>query len=242
MTRDMARRARAGSVAVALLALVAACGDDDGDDAGADDEAAEAEVILEDDFSDPQSGFTTSQGETGSLAYVDEAYVIDSLGLNSLKVSDTDLDGEAFVESLGDLGDVRIEVDVAKAADEGTAILGVLCRLRVDPPAYYGAFFDTDGYWRITRFAAGTTAVLAEADATTLVTGLGGEDGDRLRFDCVDDDLGATLTLSLDGEEVGSALDPTPLAAGRAAMAAGTRGDGARGAARFDDLVITTLG
>lgn len=230
-------------VPLALLAAACGGGDDDGEDgAPAAPEGAEEEVVLEDDFSDPGSGFTTSESETGSLAYVDGAYVIDAHGANSLKVSDTDLDGEAFVESLSELGDVRIEVAVARAADEGPAVFGVLCRLRVDDPAYYGAFFDDDGYWRITRFAAGTTTVLAEADASTLATGLGGEAGDRLRFECIDREGGTSLTMLLDDEAVAAVRDPSPLPAGRAAMAAGPRGASTRAVARFDDLTITTLG
>jgi hypothetical protein len=220
---------------LALALVLGACGGDDDDDAGGG-----TDLVLEDHFTDADSGFTVSETDTGSLAYVDGAYVIESFGANSLKVSDTDLDGEAFVASLRSLGDVRIEVDVAKVDEDGPALMGVLCRLSVDSPSYYAALFDADGYWRIAKFA-GTTTVLAEADEKTMVEGLGDGDADRLRFDCVDGPGGTALGLILDGEPVAAVVDPSPLPPGRAAMAAGTRGAGNHAKASFDDLRITTL-
>ncbi|HJR25320.1 MAG TPA: hypothetical protein VJ804_07590, partial [Acidimicrobiales bacterium] len=182
---------------VALALVLAACGGDDDVEGGGD-------VLLEDDFSDDDSGFTVSEGGTGSLAYDGGGYVIESLGPNGLKVSDTDLDGEAFVESLASLGDVRVEVDVAKLADDGPALMGVLCRLRTEPPSYYAGFVDSDGYWRLVRFG-GTTTVLAEGDQRTRVEGLDDDDAHRLRLDCVDGPGGAALGLMVDGAPVAAA-------------------------------------
>jgi hypothetical protein len=231
----MTRVAGAARVALAAVLLLGACGgDDDEGDAGG------PRVVLEDDFSDSASGFTVSESDTGSLAYDDGAYVIEAYGPNSLKVSDTDLDGEAFVAGLRELGDVRIEVDIAKASDDGPSLFGVLWRLSTDSPAYYAALFDTDGYWRLVRFA-GTTTVLAEAGERTKVEGLEG-DAHRLRLDCVDRPGGTAVGLMLDGEPVAASVDPSPLPAGRAAMAAGTRDDSTHVLARFDDLEITALG
>jgi hypothetical protein len=232
----MARLARSARVALAAAMALAACGGDD-DDAGGDRQ----EVVLEDDFSDAASGFTVSESDTGSLAYDDGAYVIEAIGADSLKVSDTDLDGEAFVEGLQALGDVRIEVDITKAAKDGPSVMGVLCRLDTDSLRYYAAVFDTNGWWRIARYA-GTTTVLAEASQRTEVDGLEVDEAHRLRLDCVDGPGGAAVALMLDGEPVAAVVDPTPLPAGRAAMAAGTRGASTHARVRFDDLEITTLG
>ena len=234
---------------VAALAVVAsvlaACGGDD-DEAASDDEGElvtpelDEEVVLEDDFSDPASGFTVSQNDTGSLGYADGGYVIDALGAGTFKVSDTDLDGEAFLGGVSSLGDVRLEVDVVKAADEGPALMGLVCRLVTDVPGYYAALFDDDGYWQIRRFG-GTVEVLAESTPETMLRDVGDEGGDRLRLDCVDGPQGATVAMYLDGDLVGEAVDPSPLPAGSAGMAAGPRGASIRGAARFDDLRVATL-
>ena len=229
--------------ALLLVGLVlAGCGGDD--DAEDDEDAASAvteeEVVLEDDFADSASGFTVSQNDTGSLGYADGAYLIDALGAGTFKVSDTDLDGEAFLGGVSSLGDVRLEVDVAKAADEGPAMMGLVCRLVTNVPGYYAALFDADGYWQIRRFS-GTVAVLAESTPETMVRDVGDEGGDRLRLDCVDGPQGATVSMHLNGDLIAEAIDPSPLAAGSAGMAAGPRGASIRGAARFDDLRVTTL-
>ena len=233
----MTRFAGPARVALAAALLVGACGGDDDD--AADDSGAR--VVLEDDFSDAASGFTVSESDTGSLAYDDGAYVIEAFGAGSLKVSDTDLDGEAFVASLRELGDVRIEVDVAKADDDGPAVMGVLCRLDTTTASYYAALFDSDGWWGIVRRTGATSTVLAEADEHTRIDGLEGEDAHRLRLDCVDGPGGAALGLMVDGDPVAASVDPAPLPAGRAAMAAGTRDQSIHARARFDDLRITTL-
>ena len=238
----MARRGRAVGAALALAGLVlAGCGGDD-DTSGDDGSAPEVEedIVLEDDFSDPASGFTVSQNDTGSLRYADGEYLIDALGAGTFKVSDTDLDGEAFVASASELGDVRLEADLAKASEDDTVVMGLVCRLVTEVPGYYAALFDDDGYWQIRRFS-GAVEVLAESTAGTTVRGLGAGDGDRLRLDCVDGPSGATIAMYLNGELIASVVDPSPLPAGSAGMAAGPRGASARGAARFDDLRVTVL-
>jgi hypothetical protein len=244
----MERRGRSVGAALALAGMVlAGCGGDD--DAGDDDEGADdgstpevdEEIVLEDDFSDASSGFTVSQNDTGSLGYTDGAYLIDALGAGTFKISDTDLDGDAFVGSASVLGDVRLEADVAKASEDDTAVMGLVCRLVTGAvPGYYAALFDADGYWQIRRFS-GSGQVLAESSAGTTVRGLGADGGDRLRLDCVDGQEGATIAMYLNDDLIASAVDPSPLPAGSAGMAAGPRGASVRGAARFDDLRVTIL-
>ena len=221
--------------------VVGGCGDDATSDAEDSEPEIEEEVVLEDDFSDPTSGFTVSQNDTGSLGYDDGEYLIDALGAGTFKISDTDLDGEAFVGSASRLGDVRVEADVAKASVEDTVVMGLVCRLSTEVPGYYAALFDDDGSWQIRRFS-GAVEILAESTTATLVRGLGPAGGDRLRLDCVDGPEGATIAMYLNGDLIEGAVDPAPLPAGRAGMAAGPRQASARGAARFDDLRVTALG
>jgi hypothetical protein len=221
---------------LAALGLVAGCGDDDSGGNGGDG----PEVVLEDDFSDPESGFTISENETGFLAYVDGAYVIESLGVDSLKVSDTDLDGEAFLGGLPNLEDVRIEADVEKVHPGEPVVMGLMCRLDTQPAVYYSGTFDDDGSWQITRFEGGPAVLLASTPETQ-VAGLAEPGSDRLGFECVDGVEGTTLTLTINGTEVGTVTDPDPLPSGRAAMVAGPRAGGTRGTVRFDDLVVTSL-
>src|SRR4051812_30721268 len=128
---------------------------DPADKGHADAPKPSGKVVLQDDFSDPASGWTDQQTPVGSLGYASGHYVVLPTQAPGSAFSDTVLTGPKANDVLTKLDQVSVEADVVKPADtDGFA--GVACHTNESPPAGYVGLVDTTGSWLIGKLTNAT--------------------------------------------------------------------------------------
>ena len=225
----------AGLLVPLVLPLTAACGRDEAASGAAPAAspaavpaaggAESASALLRDDFSDPASGWTVRDRGDYRNEYADGRYVLRVDNARSPYVSNV-----AYRE--GELGDVRIEVDATRLAGAPSAGVGIDCRRAgADGAGTYYGDVDAEGNARIVAHGE-EQEVLVEIERQ----GLWRDGANRLRLDCVGDEL----SLWLNGERLLSTHDDR-YRRGRIGLRAGGGSDEPTEVA-FDDLLVTAPG
>jgi hypothetical protein len=183
--------------------------------------AAEAmQMLIEDDFSDPASGWKVLEEDNYAIQYQDGQLRIFTDNDNSPYVFRV-----AFREA--DYADVRIEVDVRQASGNPGASQGLVCRYQ-DGDNYVFADVDFDGNLRIGRFLADEQEILRDIeDFTGLQEGV-----NRLRLDCTS----SMIEFYVNGEHVASAEVDEP-ASGGVGFYSGGSGQG-QNEFFFDNFIV----
>lgn len=145
------------------------------------------QVIFQDDFSRPTSGWDRYHDTTYLSDYSDGAYRIHVLTPNTDAWANPDLN----------LSDVRIEVDASKAAGPDNNVFGVLCRYQ-DSRNFYFFLASSDGYAGIGVYKDGRRRLLSDKSLLPSPAVHRGQGSNHLRADCV----GYRLTLYVNGQLV----------------------------------------
>ena len=165
-------------------------------------------ILFEDDFSDPESGWSQSGTEEGLYEY--------TLGGYRIFVNETDSEHRA--DAGLDLEDVRIEVEATQMGGPDDNDHGLFCRASDDDGGSYIFFEISSEGAAIIGWTAGDER---EALWSELVQPAGiilhGPDANHLRADCI----GETLSFYVNGTLVATATDPAP-AGGDVGLVAGT--------------------
>ena len=165
-----------------------------------------AELLYQDDFSDPLSGWRQFGPAGGQAAYADGVYQVrvDGANYNVLATS-----GQRFT-------DVRLEVEAFKTPGERNNRFGLICRA-TDADNLYVFLISSDGFYGIGKIVRGKPQLIgmeAMLPGEKIPQGSGLT---QLRADCV----GSRLSLYVNGEQVYEVQD-TDLAAGEAGLIAGS--------------------
>lgn len=153
-------------------------------------------MLFEDDFSDPSSGWDRYNDVDGVAEYSDGGYLIQVF-----------IDNQFYFANPGltDLpSDVRIEVDVTKVNGQDDNSFGIICRYQ-DVSNFYRFIATSDGYAGIILVQDDGMTNLSGENLTPITAALPGNVTNKLRADCIGD----TLTLYVNGEEVLSIQDST---------------------------------
>jgi hypothetical protein len=181
--------------------------------------------LLEDDFSDPRSGWHTAV-PPNSAAFVDGGF---ELVVGSGQVGDVSASGIRWNE--GSRPNVAVEADVRLL--EGDAFAGVGC---VDADREIGYFFgvDSTGQWQI--YSAEEGRVLQEG-----ATDVDPARGTRIRGECRGGYGDHVLRMLVDGAPVSTLSVPRSVSdyTGVALVLVATSHDRTR--ARFDDVVAIAI-
>ena len=183
----------------------------------------ESGVLLQDDFSEPGSGWDRVNEAEGSTDYQDGGYRI---FVNEINYSVWANPNQASYT------DVRVEVDARKIGGEDDNEFGIICR-HADAGNYYAAVISSDGFfgfWR--RTDGGDLAIIGYDQMQTSDAIHLGSESNHIRLDCV----GSTLTLYSNGQMVGEASDST-IPSGDVGLYAGTF-DVAGTDVLFDDFIV----
>jgi hypothetical protein len=157
-----------------------------------DTDGETSNVLFQDDFSDPTSGWDRVSSESGETDYVDGAYRI--------YVNETNTDvwanpGLTFT-------DVRIEVDATKAGGPDDNDFGVTCRVQ-DASHFYFFIISSDGYYAIGK-TSDEAQDLIGMDAMLPNEAINqGQTDNHIRADCIGD----TLTLYVNGQKLDEVHD-----------------------------------
>jgi hypothetical protein len=179
------------------------------------------DVLFQDDFSDPSSGWDRVNETDGTTDYVDGAYRI---FVNSPSF-------DIWANPGLDFTDTVIEVEATKVAGPDDNDFGVICRYQ-DLDKFYFFIISSDGYYGIARVVDGEQELMGQesmADSDAIKQGMA---TNKIRADCVGDQL----SLYVNGTLLVEATDST-YTAGDVGLIAGTF-DVAGTDIHFDNFVV----
>jgi hypothetical protein len=183
--------------------------------------SSRSDVLFQDDFSDPGSGWEVGDYDTGSVGYEGGAYFVISLGGSSTMwgVANRSFD------------DLTVEVDAGQVAGptSNDNDYGVVCREQGNGEGYY-LLISGDGYYAILKAEGGDFEPLVSWTQSDVVRQ--GNVTNRIRAICD----GSSLALFVNGQRLATAEDDT-FASGDIALTATSYEDELT-EVRFDNLVV----
>ena len=177
--------------------------------------------LLQDNFSDPNSGWEVAQYDAGEVGYVDGAYFVTSTGAGKAMWG---LAGKNFT-------DVSIEVAASQISGptNNNNDYGVMCRL--SETSGYSFNISGDGFYSIQRMENNSFTDLVEwAESDKINTG---NATNTIKAVC----QGSTLSLYVNGNKLAETTDTT-FTSGDIALATTTY-ETETSEIHFDNLVVT---
>jgi hypothetical protein len=164
------------------------------------------QVLFQDDFSDPASGWVTVNQPDQIMAYQDGGFRI---WVNQPNFDYWSVPGLRFA-------DIQIEVDITKVGGPDDNDIGVICRYK-NSDNFFGFLISSDGYYGISERQNGEHQVIGMdgmKHSTVIHTG---NAKNHVRADCV----GSVLTLYVNGVKLVEVEDSS-LAVGDVGLLAGS--------------------
>ena len=186
-------------------------------------------VLLEDDFSDPNSGWVINQYDNGSIGYGDGFYFVESTSNEEVIGGVSDHEFEDVV--------IDVDVTLAQKPANGESVASVGCRVQRGDNAGDGYFMliASDGYSKINKSTGGTfLTVLDWTQSAAINTG---EATNHIRAICEND----YLAMFANGELLIEAHD-TDHNTGDISLNGVTTVDGEPAKYHFDNLVVFSPG
>lgn len=191
------------TMALFLIALVSmACAMPFGDG----DSTQDSNILFQDDFSKPSSGWDSYSDELGTTDYGDGVYRI---YVNEVNVDYWANPGKNF-------GDAVIRVDAEKVGGPDDNDFGLLCRY-VDEMNFYFFLASSDGYYAIGRMINGSQELLGQDQLILTEAIVQGSSTNALEASCV----GTTLSFRINGQTVATVEDAS-FSEGDVGLIAGT--------------------
>jgi len=168
------------------------------------------QILFHDNFSDPASGWSQTNGTIGSLGYENSAYqmLVLTPGFDLRAIS-----GNSFK-------DVQIEVDTTRLAGPASNRFGIICRYQ-DMENSYFFIISSDGYYAIGKINNGVATLLGQNMMAYSAAILQDSGPNHLRFDCI----GKSLTGYINGQPVAITQD-TDFSSGDTGLTAGAFDEG----------------
>jgi hypothetical protein len=154
--------------------------------------AQPGEILFEDDFSDPSSGWTTWNGDGSAVDYNN----------GGLRFYINQLDFEYWSLTPGDYQDVRIEVLATKLTGLDENHFGIICRY-VNRDNYYSFLISSDGYYGIMKVKEGNYALITSTQMQYSDIIQKGSITNDLQAECI----GENLVLTVNGQKLAVAQD-----------------------------------
>lgn len=150
-------------------------------------------VLIQDEFEDARWGWDTWNDANGSLV---------SYAGGGLRILVNQANFDYWTRLHQSLADSRIEVDAIKLGGTDDNSFGILCRYQ-DRGNYYRFIASSDGYAGIAKMRSGQLSLLHASQLTYSTAINRGSAVNRLRADCV----GQDLTFYINGQQVAQARD-----------------------------------
>ena len=186
-----------------------------------DSEPLSGEILFQDDFSDPESGWNRVSTDTGETEYDDGVYRI------YVNEPNTDIWSHPGVN----FDDVIIEVDAFKVGGERDNRFGIICRAE-GTDHFYTFIISSDGYYGVGKVKQQNYELI---DTDALLPSEVIEKGsaiNRIRAECVAD----RLTLFVNGIKIAEYFD-SEFASGDVGLIAGTYNEPGTDI-RFDNFLV----
>jgi hypothetical protein len=180
-----------------------------------------SEVLWQDDFSDPGSGWEVSDYSAGSVKYENGAYLVTASAQSYM-----------WGAANRPFGDGTIEVDATQVvgpANDNNGY-GVICRVQSNGDGYYFRI-SGDGFYGITKFADGQSEALVDWSASDVINQ--GDALNRISVLC----NGSSLKLTVNGEVLAQISDST-FTEGDVGLTASSFEEGEGTEISFDNIVV----
>lgn len=150
------------------------------------------EVLFQDSFSDPGSGWLQGEDEVGSIEYENGGLSFHIQHETSAKISIPRLQ----------FTDVSIETTAKKVAGSDDNEFGIVCRYK-DQDNFYFFTISSDGYYGIGKYKENVLYLIGMDKMKTSDLINQGEQENHLRLDCI----GPALTFYINGQKIGQVFD-----------------------------------
>lgn len=218
----MHQKLKLTAVIIVLMMSVLACSLFGGDDSSPSDPVSLAsDILFQDDFSDPSSGWDQVNEDEGSTDYVNGVYRI--------YVNEANYD--IWANPSLNFTDTVIEVEATKVGGPEDNDFGVICRYQ-NLDNFYFFIISSDGYYGIAKVVNGEQELIGMDNMEYSDAINQGSESNLLRADCV----GNQLALYVNGEKVVDAND-LQYSSGDVGLIAGTFDD-AGTEVDFDNFVV----
>ncbi|HJS28438.1 MAG TPA: hypothetical protein VJ768_02370 [Anaerolineales bacterium] len=192
---------------IVLLVLSVACSPGEGTEPAPTPGGPSGEVLFEDDFSDPESGWDRVSNPSSSTDFLDGSYRIFVGQTNHDVWARPDLN---FIDSV-----IEVEAQMVGGSDEND--FGVICRYR-DPGNFYFLVIGSDGFYGIGIMQDGEEPQLIGATEMQFSRRINqGGEPNLIRAECVGD----VLSLYVNGKILDAVTDDR-LPSGDVGLIAGT--------------------
>ena len=155
-------------------------------------EISSGEVIFQDDFSNPNSGWVNLTNDSGTLDYFDGYYRVEVQGDHQMLWTGPGMN----------FSDVRLEADSIKVIGSPDDIYGVVCR-GADQDNFYFFVISSDGYYGIGKMINGIQSLIDLPGMLPSEVISQDKAKNHLRADCVAD----RLDFYVNGHRLASAKD-----------------------------------
>lgn len=208
---------------LALLSAALACAVPSfGDPAATSVPTLPSNILFQDDFADPTSGWDQINEENGITDYTDGAYRI---FVNTIGTDVWANPGLSF-------NDVRVEADATKVGGDDDNDFGVICRYQ-GPENFYFFIISSDGYYGIGKVSGGQQKLIGMESMPPSEIILKGDATNHLRADCI----GSKLSLYVNDQFLVQAED-SEFTSGDVGVMAGTL-ESPGTDIRFDNFVVS---
>jgi hypothetical protein len=190
-------------------------------DQPAPEEETPGEILFQDDFSDPMSGWNRVSAPNGETDYADGVYRIFVNEPNS----------DIWARPALSFTDVSVEVDTFKVGGDRDNRFGIICRLNA-PGNFYTFIISSDGYFGIGKVEDENYQLIGMEALQPTEAIEQGSAINHIRADCVGD----MLTLYINGQMVGQ-VQEADFKTGDVGLIAGTYGTPGTDI-RFDNFIV----
>jgi hypothetical protein len=185
------------------------------------DSAPPADVLFQDDFSDPSSGWDQVNEEEGTTDYLEGVYRI------LVNTPSYDIWANPGLE----FTDTVIEVEATKAGGPDDNDFGVICRYQ-NLENFYFFIISSDGYYGIAKVTNGEQELLNMENLQFSEAVNQGDATNEIQVECV----GNRLALTVNGEKITEVTD-SAYSSGDVGLIAGTFDIGGTDI-HFDNFVV----
>jgi hypothetical protein len=219
---SMHHKLNLAAVIIALMMAILGCSLFEGDNNSPSESVSlPANVLFQDNFSDPSSGWDQVNEVEGSTDYVN--------GLYRIYVDEANYD--IWANPGLNFTDTVIEVEATKVGGADDNDFGVICRYQ-GLDSFYFFIISSDGYYGIAKVVDGEQELIGMDNMEYSDAINQGSASNLLRVDC----LGNQFTLYVNGEKVADASD-SQYPSGDVGLIAGTF-DIAGTDVHFDNFVV----
>lgn len=173
---------------------------------GTESTALPSNVLFQDNFSDPSSGWDQVSSDEGITDYIDGAY----------RIYVNDINTDIWANPGLNFTDTQIEVEATKVGGDDNNDFGIICRYQ-DVNNFYFFIISSDGYYGLGKVANGDQQLIGDESMPPSEIIKQGDATNLIQADCI----GNQLAIYVNGVKLAEYVD-TDFTSGDVGLLAGS--------------------